>query len=102
MSSSQRPSRPRAGTPKPRRTVSVLRFESTRVEPLNDEEYRITGKLTIRGVTDEIVLHAEVEGRDVDPCGQRLGKTFDQGLGSAQADAPTTRPSICGWQRMEG
>ena len=46
-----------------------LRFESTSIEALDDEEFRITGQLTIHGVTNEIVLHAEVQGTDVDPWG---------------------------------
>jgi polyisoprenoid-binding protein YceI len=51
-----------------------LRFESTSIEALDDEEFRITGQLTIHGVTDEIVLHAEVQGTDVDPWGnERVG-----------------------------
>jgi polyisoprenoid-binding protein YceI len=51
-----------------------LRFESTSVEALDDEEYRITGKLTIHGVTNEIVLHADFQGTDTDPYGnQRVG-----------------------------
>src|ERR1700687_1551696 len=41
-----------------------LRFESTRIEPLDDEEFRITGNLTIHGVTNEVVLHADVQGTD--------------------------------------
>jgi polyisoprenoid-binding protein YceI len=51
-----------------------LRFESTKIEALDDEEFRITGQLTIHGVTNEIVLHAEVQGTDVDPWGnERVG-----------------------------
>jgi polyisoprenoid-binding protein YceI len=51
-----------------------LRFESTRIEQLDDDEYRITGRLTIHGITNKIVLHAEVQGTDVDPWGNvRLG-----------------------------
>ena len=30
-----------------------LPFESTRIEPLDDEEFRITGRLTLHGVTNE-------------------------------------------------
>jgi polyisoprenoid-binding protein YceI len=73
-----------------------LRFESTRIEALDDEEFRITGRLTIHGVTDEIVLHAEVQGTDVDPWGNEriglevtgqlsrgdYGMKFNQALGS--------------------
>ncbi len=51
-----------------------LRFESTSIEALDDEEFRITGELTIHGVTNEIVLHADVQGTDVDPWGnERVG-----------------------------
>ena len=51
-----------------------LRFESTDIEALDDEEFRITGQLTIHGVTNEIVLHADVQGTDVDPWGnERVG-----------------------------
>jgi polyisoprenoid-binding protein YceI len=73
-----------------------LRFESTAIEALDDEEYRITGRLTIHGVTNEIVLHADVQGTDVDPWGNErvglevtgqlsrgdYGMTFNQALGS--------------------
>jgi polyisoprenoid-binding protein YceI len=51
-----------------------LRFESTSIEALDDEEFRITGQLTIHGVTNEIVLHADVQGTDIDPWGnERVG-----------------------------
>jgi polyisoprenoid-binding protein YceI len=51
-----------------------LRFESTSIEALDDEEFRITGRLTIHGVTNDIVLHADVQGTDVDPWGnERVG-----------------------------
>jgi polyisoprenoid-binding protein YceI len=51
-----------------------LRFESTRIEALDDEEFRITGQLTIHGVTNEVVLHAEAQGTDIDPWGnERVG-----------------------------
>jgi polyisoprenoid-binding protein YceI len=51
-----------------------LRFESTSIIPLDEQTFRITGKLTIHGVTNEIVLHAEVQGTDIDPWGnERVG-----------------------------
>ena len=73
-----------------------LRFESTSIEALDDEEFRITGQLTIHGLTNEIVLHAEVQGTDVDPWGNErvglevtgqlsrgdYGMKFNQALGS--------------------
>jgi polyisoprenoid-binding protein YceI len=73
-----------------------LTFESTKIEALDDEEFRITGQLTIHGVTNEIVLHAEVQGTDTDPWGNErvglevtgqlsrgdYGMKFNQALGS--------------------
>jgi polyisoprenoid-binding protein YceI len=51
-----------------------LRFESTSIEALDEDEFRITGQLTIHGVTNEIVLHAEAQGTDIDPWGnERVG-----------------------------
>ena len=51
-----------------------IRFQSTAIEPLDEDEFRIVGQLTIHGVTREIVLHAEVQGTDVDPWGnERVG-----------------------------
>jgi polyisoprenoid-binding protein YceI len=52
----------------------VLSFESTRIEQVDDETFRITGNLTMRGITNEVVLDAEVQGGDVDPWGnERVG-----------------------------
>jgi polyisoprenoid-binding protein YceI len=51
-----------------------LRFESTGIEALDEEEYRITGNLTLHGVTNEVVLHADLQGTDIDPWGnERVG-----------------------------
>jgi polyisoprenoid-binding protein YceI len=72
-----------------------LKFESTRIEAL-DDQFRITGDLTIHGITNEIVLHAAAQGTDTDPWGnERVGlevagdisrgdydMTFNQALGS--------------------
>jgi polyisoprenoid-binding protein YceI len=73
-----------------------LTFESTAIEALDEETFRITGNLTIHGVTKEIVLHAETQGTDIDPWGNErvglevtgqlsrgdFGMTFNQALGS--------------------
>ncbi len=73
-----------------------LRFESIAIEPIDDETFRITGDLTIHGVTNQIVLEAEVQGTDTDPWGNErvgleitgqlsrgdYGMTFNQALGS--------------------
>ena len=63
--------RPTSSTP---RQFPEITFESTRIEALDDETFRITGDLTMHGVTNEIVLHAEVQGTDIDPWGnERVG-----------------------------
>jgi polyisoprenoid-binding protein YceI len=75
---------------------SDMVFESTKIEPLDDEEFRVTGRLSIHGVTNEIVLHADVGGIERDPWGNErvglevtgqllrsdYGMTFQQALGS--------------------
>ncbi len=73
-----------------------MTFDSTRIEAVDDETFRITGDLTLHGVTKEIVLRAEVQGTDVDPWGNDrvgleitgqlsrgdYGMKFNQALGS--------------------
>ncbi len=88
-----------------------ISFESTRIAALDDETFRITGQLTIHGVTNEIVLHAEAQGTDVDPWGnERVGlevtgqisrsdyeMRFNQALGSGNllvGDTVTLRLDI--------
>src|SRR3982751_1745003 len=39
-----------------------LSFQSTKVEQLNEETYRITGDLTIRGTTREVVFEGVTQG----------------------------------------
>ncbi len=73
-----------------------LRFESTEIRPLGEDTFEIEGDLTIRGVTNPIVLRAELQGSETDPWGnERIalevkgkldrsdwGMTFNQVLGS--------------------
>jgi polyisoprenoid-binding protein YceI len=73
-----------------------LTFESTGIEQLDEDEFRIAGKLTMHGVTAEVVLHAEAQGTDTDPWGNErvglevtgqlsrgdYGMKFNQALGS--------------------
>ena len=73
-----------------------LTFEATRIEALDEESFRITGNLSVHGVTNEVVLHADVQGTDVDPWGNDrvglevtgqlsrgdYGMKFNQALGS--------------------
>jgi len=47
----------------------TLTFQSTRVEKTSEDEYKVTGNLTIRGVAREIALAVEFLGRSKDPWG---------------------------------
>ncbi len=46
-----------------------LRFESRRIEQTDDDTFSIVGDLTLHGVTNELVLEAEINGFDTDPAG---------------------------------
>jgi polyisoprenoid-binding protein YceI len=73
-----------------------LRFESTEIRSLDEDTLEIEGDLTIRGVTNPIVLEAELGGTETDPWdNERIalevtgkldrsewGMTFNQVLGS--------------------
>lgn len=48
-----------------------LRFRSTSVTPLGDDQYRVEGDLVIRGVAKPVTLDVEVEGFASDPWGGR-------------------------------
>jgi polyisoprenoid-binding protein YceI len=51
-----------------------LRFRSKRVEAIDADRFRVIGDLTIRDVTREVVLEAELGGRAKDPWGNtRIG-----------------------------
>jgi polyisoprenoid-binding protein YceI len=55
-------------------TNPQITFVSKSITALDDEEFRITGDLTMHGITREITLHAEVQGTDIDPWGnERVG-----------------------------
>ena len=52
----------------------TITFRSTAVERTGNDRYRITGDLTIRDITREVVLEGTDEGRGRDPWGgDRLG-----------------------------
>jgi polyisoprenoid-binding protein YceI len=73
-----------------------ITFESTRVEPIDDESSRVFGSLTMHGITREVKLDVVYEGADTDPWGnERVGLSavgvlkrsdfdmkFNQALGS--------------------
>jgi polyisoprenoid-binding protein YceI len=51
-----------------------ITFQSTEITPLDDEEFKVIGQLTIHGVTREVTLHATLEGTETDPQGNpRVG-----------------------------
>jgi len=58
-----------------------ITFKSNGVEKLSDETLRVSGELTIRGVTREVVLDVEYAGRTKDPWGnERAGFTAKTAL----------------------
>jgi polyisoprenoid-binding protein YceI len=55
-------------------TNGEITFQSTAVEQIDDETLRITGDLTINGITRSEVFHAELQGTETDPWGnERVG-----------------------------
>jgi polyisoprenoid-binding protein YceI len=48
-----------------------ITFTSTRVEPTSPGHARVTGRLTIRGVTQEVPLDVELGGHNITPWGER-------------------------------
>lgn len=56
----------------------TMDFESTRIEQIGDDHYKVYGDLTIKGQTREIVWDVIHEGRGQDPWGnQRMGYTAE-------------------------
>ena len=52
----------------------TLTFRSTRIEKASGDDLKVTGDLTIRGITREVVLDVTSEGRVKDPWGgERAG-----------------------------
>lgn len=55
-------------------TYPQITFTSTAVEPVDGDTYRVTGDLTIKGVTRPVAVDFQYTGAAVDPFGnQRLG-----------------------------
>ena len=50
----------------------TITFKSTKVEKKNDTEVRVTGDLTIRGVTRPVTLNAELAGIITNPWGNKV------------------------------
>jgi polyisoprenoid-binding protein YceI len=49
-----------------------ITFKSTRVDPEDEENYKVYGDLTIHGVTKEVVLKTEYNGRSTSPWGSEV------------------------------
>ena len=55
-------------------TYPQIRFVSTATDPVDSDHYRVTGDLTIKGVTKPVTVEFEYTGAAVDPYGnQRVG-----------------------------
>jgi polyisoprenoid-binding protein YceI len=55
-------------------TYPEISFVSTAVAPADGDEYRVTGDLTIKGVTKAVTIDFEYTGTAVDPYGNtRIG-----------------------------
>ncbi len=55
-------------------TYPEITFSSTSVEPVGTDTYRVTGDLTIKGVTRPVTVEFEYTGAATDPFGnQRIG-----------------------------
>lgn len=73
-----------------------LRFESSAIQPVDDDTFEIAGDLSMNGVTNPITLTAEIQGTETDPWGNERvalevtgqlnrsdwNMTFNQALGS--------------------
>lgn len=50
----------------------TITFKSTRIEPVGETRFRLVGDLTIRGVTNEVVLDTTLEGYGTSPYGAKV------------------------------
>ena len=76
-----------------------MTYESTRIEPIDDDSSHVFGNLTMHGVTREVKVEVVFQGADTDPWGnERVGleavgtlkrsdfdMKFNQALGSGNA-----------------
>ncbi|MDX2086931.1 MAG: YceI family protein [Kofleriaceae bacterium] len=54
--------------------IPTMTYKSTSVTKLSDDELEVTGDLTLRGVTKEVRLRVELNGKQKDPWGgTRIG-----------------------------
>ncbi|MFS0577192.1 YceI family protein [Sporosarcina sp. 179-K 3D1 HS] len=53
-------------------THPEMKFVSTAIAKTDDDEYDVTGDLTIKGVTKKVTFEAEYEGKATNPWGQEV------------------------------
>ena len=64
-----------------------ITFQSTAIEQLNEEEFKVTGDLTVKGVTKSITFDAELGGVAKDPWGNlKAGYTIKGAINRADFD----------------
>ena len=64
-----------------------ITFESTAIEQVDDDMLKVTGRLTINGVTNEETFHAEIQGTETDPWGNaRIGLEITGQINRADYD----------------
>jgi polyisoprenoid-binding protein YceI len=74
-----------------------ISFTSTRIEAVDATTFTVTGKLTIHGVTNEVVLRAVVQGADIDPWGNdRVGLEVTGELARSDYDMGFNMPLSSG------
>ncbi len=57
---------------------NAMTFESTSFDKVDDDEYKLTGLLTIKGVSKEVTLDVEFGGTNKDPWGnEKAGFTLE-------------------------
>jgi polyisoprenoid-binding protein YceI len=57
-----------------------ITFKSTRVERVSDGDWRVAGDLTIRDITQPVVLETEFDGRSTGPAGEVVAFTAEASL----------------------
>ena len=64
-----------------------ITFESTRVEPIDEDSSRVWGNLTMHGITREVQLDLVLQGTDTDPWGnERAGAEIQGSLNRKDFD----------------
>ncbi len=80
-------------------TYPEITFTSTAVEPVDAGQYRVTGDLTIKGVTRPVTIDFDYTGTAIDPYGNTRigleGKTTVNRKDGASTGTPLSKPAAC-------